>query len=367
MFVCPTIRVCPPPHVPRVAVGLGPSCQQNHRPLNEDLKSLDLPLPLRGFSGRRSFFAAIAISGGFLVARQSFFSVRGRGFGEKAAAPQDVQPFQINASLHVDPVVSTDWLKRTLGEIDVVVLDVRSFDDFAKGHIPGATHLNWTLDIVDQDNAIPNMLVDGEKFATIMQSHGINDGIWVVLVGDFPQVTRVWWALKRYGHDRVSVLDGSYRKWAESGGESSSDTWPDLKFQAPFTIRDKDSLVVDAEQVLKRESTVQLIDSREPGVFEGKVQVGNTRPGHIPGAVNVPTSRLLHNGALKSNEELKSVFEDAGVVVDKPTIAYCNQANMASVAIFALYKLGNTHVSLYDGSWAEWGSREELPAERTSP
>ena len=286
-----------------------------------------------------------------------------------------------------DPLVSTEWLAERLEDSDLRVVDIRGHvdketrddgyqrasyrgarEEYDEAHIPGAVFVDWTADITDPDDPVPAQLAPPEEFAELMGSLGIGDEMRVVIYdhtgGQFS--TRLWWALLYYGHDETYVLDGGWRKWAAEGRSATDETpVPD---PATFTPEPRPGWRTDAADVLEASEGGEtlLLDARDLGQYTGEVRRG-TRGGRIPGA------RHLHADALKDPEtgtflergELEQFAREAGVPEnrDAPVVAYCNGGVAATATLFSLYRLGYTDLSNYDGSWNEWGEREDLPAE----
>ena len=282
-------------------------------------------------------------------------------------------------------LVSCEWLRERLGEPDLVVIDIRGYvrsedkgggrqvssydpapDEYAKGHIPGSVYVDWTRDIVDGDAVVKAQIAPPDVFAQAMSSRGVGDATRVLVAdhsgGHF--ATRMWWALHYYGHARVAVLDGGYKRWEVLGLPLDSGTTMQPGV-ATFTAKVNPDLIANVEDVaaLVERGDGQLIDARDAATFAGETQRG-ARGGHIATAKHFPASAMFgSDGLWKSPDEIRRLAEQSGLDLDAPTTSYCNGGVTATAVMFGLMQAGATQVRNYDGSWNEWGERADLPVE----
>ncbi|HKD74207.1 MAG TPA: sulfurtransferase [Ktedonobacterales bacterium] len=287
---------------------------------------------------------------------------------------------------HERLLIETDWLADHLDDPDIRIVDMRGYvrstplgpgheeavytgapEDYAAGHIPGAVYLDWTKDIVDLSDPVPAQIAPPDQFAAAMANAGIGDDTLVVAYDAHPAMqfaTRLWWALRYYGHDNAAILDGGLPKWQREGRPMTTDVsnYP----PATFTPHPRPDLRANAADVLAQlRSATTLIDARDAAQYSGQKRRGNGRAGHIPGAINVPREALIDpaTGTFLSEAQLRQAFDAAGVPQQGQVIAYCNGGVAATSVLFALSLVGRDNLTNYDGSWNEWGERQDLPVE----
>lgn len=275
------------------------------------------------------------------------------------------------------PIVSTAWLAEHLGRPDLVVVDASWYlpamqrdhkAEYRSGHLPGA--LFWDIDLMsDPASDLPHMLPPPELAARQVSALGIGDHDLVVAYdgsGTNMSAPRVWWHLRALGHEAVAVLDGGRNKWMAEGRPMESG-WIE---PAPrrFTARPRPDLVRGLKEVraLVTSEAAVLLDARAVGRFEGREPEPRpgVRGGHIPGARNLPYTRLVGaDGTMLDRAELRQRFEEAGVDLARPVVTSCGSGVTACALALGLEVLGHRQVAVYDGSWTEWGGRTDTPVE----
>jgi thiosulfate/3-mercaptopyruvate sulfurtransferase len=278
------------------------------------------------------------------------------------------------------PLVSTDWLAAHLGDSNLRIVDIRGHvapptdplpyyynhrDDYIKSHIPGAVFIDWVHEITDPASGHHAKIAPPERFAEVMNRHGIGPDTLVVAYDDAQGLfaARLWWSLNYYGHANVMILDGGWNKWLAEGRPLTADV-PGVG-RATFVARPQPEWIRTAEQVQSLLGAgVLLVDARSAAEYAGQATRA-ARAGHIPGAINVPRTTLAApDGTLLSPEQLRGKFAEAGMA--DPTaevVTYCNAGVSASFDLLALRIAGFTHVANYDGSWKEWGNDDSKPIE----
>ena len=273
-------------------------------------------------------------------------------------------------------IVSTDWLARHLDAPDVRVLDGSwhmpatgrdARAEYAEAHIPGAQFFDID-EIADTRSPLPHMAPPPEKFVSRVRAMGVGDGHRVVVYDQagISAAARVWWTFRLMGHADVAVLDGGLPKWLAEG-RPTEDLEPPRR-DRHFTARRDASLVRDVTQVAAaiKLGQEQIVDARSAERFAGEAPEPREglRSGHMPGARNVPFTRLLNaDGTMKAPDELEAEFRAAGVDPDRPVITTCGSGVTACVLALALERIGRRRWAVYDGSWTEWGAYPDLAVE----
>jgi thiosulfate/3-mercaptopyruvate sulfurtransferase len=271
-------------------------------------------------------------------------------------------------------LATTEWLAENLGRSEVRVLDLRWRPDgsapavHATGHIPGAVLVDWRADLIDDgENGDAIVLASPDRMATLAVRAGIADDTTVVVYDDTQGLfaCRAWWSLRAYGLESVRVLDGGYPEWVAEGRRLSNTTFKPKG--SGFTVRgpNRTRLTTSDVRGLLGSPDVALLDARAPAEYLGFE--GNTkRLGHIPGAVNVPVGAMSDPGRqrLRDGAELRDLLHHANVVRGRRMVCYDGSGVSAAKLAFVLTLLGHEDVAVYDGGWAEWGNRLDLPVDR---
>lgn len=273
-------------------------------------------------------------------------------------------------------LASTEWLADEIGRPDVRVVDVRWRPDgtghaaFDAGHIPGAAYIDWRTELNDSPSAETGhalRLAPPDAVVSFMVRAGIGDATTLVLYDDTLGLyaARAWWALRVYGFESARILDGGLPAWvAEQRPLSTGDLpHPDGSFTPRLNPRLR--LTTTDVRSLLGSPDAQIIDGRAMPEFRG--HEGNARRlGHIPGAINLPVGGMHLAGSqrLQDADAIRAQLVRATVTRGKRLVCYDGSGVGAAKLAFVLTLMGYDDVAVYDGGWAEWGDRLDLPVER---
>ncbi|MBB4274164.1 3-mercaptopyruvate sulfurtransferase [Rhizobium mongolense] len=270
-------------------------------------------------------------------------------------------------------VVSADWLQGELGKPDLRVLDAsfylpaqnRDADaEYASAHIPDAIRFDQDK-IADHSTGLPHTIPSPDYFAEEAGKLGISETDRIVVydgIGMFAS-PRVWWLFRVMGAKNVFVLDGGLDGWKAEGRPLKTDV-PNYKPTTFKTNYDAGRVVsLETMRDIVSSGALQIADARSAGRFaatEPEPRAG-MRSGHMPGARSLPSGVFANQGRFKSLPELKQTIEGAGIDLSKPVVTSCGSGITAAIITLALESIGHTDNKLYDGSWSEWGSRDDTP------
>ena len=275
-----------------------------------------------------------------------------------------------------DALVSTEWLAAHLNDPKVRIVDASlprvgvkedTRANYREAHIPGAPFFDID-DIADPDSKLPHMMPSAGIFADKVGKLGIGNDTRVVVYDQHGlySAPRGWWMFRAFGHDDVAILDGGLPKWRSEGRPVSSDI--PAPAPAKFSAKLRPELLRLVDQVKANIATgrEQVVDARGAGRFNGtepETRAG-LRSGHIPKSLNVPYADIVKDGRIVDAAGVRNAFAKGGVDLGKPITTSCGSGITACILAFGLYLDGRDDVAIYDGSWTEWGGREDLPLEK---
>jgi len=268
-------------------------------------------------------------------------------------------------------LVTSDWLQQRLQDSGLRIVDCRWIlgqpgegrRQYEAGHIPGAIHLDVEEHLSGKDGPGRHPLPTRFNFQKLMRAAGVERNTHVIVYdsGKGMPAPRLWWLLRFYGHENVSVLDGGWEAWLQAGGPVQTDVpaYP----EAEFLARPKRKWVVDKEGVdsIRDEASTLLIDARSPERYRGDEETIDAKAGHIPGAENFHYALTLDpaTGRFLPPDQLKQAFEKIGVDKTRKIVCYCGSGVSACTDILAL-NLAGFEVQLYEGSWSDWSADNNL-------
>ena len=310
----------------------------------------------RLFGRATSLLALVALAGAALIAACAH--------DEPPAPPASLEERGYHS---IARPVTTQWIEDNLDDDAVLLIDLRSADDYAAGHIPGAVQIPRTAMQVEIDG-VPGLIPPAADVAAAFGAIGATPDTTIVF---YDQRGSIWgsrglWVLAVYGHKDVRLLDGDFPLWESEGREVSTDTPSITAADYEFSSSPNNDIIVGWDDIIAsiEDPSVLVCDARSPEEYSGR-DVRADRGGHIPESVNGEWSRALdENGRFKPAAELRALYEGEGVEAGGTIYTLCQTAVRATHTWFVLSELlGYDDVRVYDGSWIEYGNREDSPIE----
>lgn len=264
------------------------------------------------------------------------------------------------------PVVAPEALAGRLGEASLLVVDLSKPEHYARGHLPGAVHLEYAA-LVAARAPVGGLLPEPERLAAVLGGIGIGEDVEVVACDDEGggRAGRLIWTLHALGHRRAALLDGGIQGWAGAGLELEAE--PRRAAPRAFVPRPDPAVVADCDYILGRLGAPDFVtlDTRSAGEYRGEDRRA-ARGGHIPGAIHFDWVEALdreHHLRLRPLEGLRERLAAAGVLPEREVVVYCQTHHRSSHTYVLLRHLGYPRVRGYPGAWSDWGNREDTPVE----
>lgn len=277
----------------------------------------------------------------------------------------------------VPQLISTDWLAARVNDSSIRIVDARWYlfdkdktgrDEYSRRHIPGAIFLDVDADLSSPRGQGPGRhpLPRADAFAETMARAGISAGIYVIAYDDRGGATaaRLWWLLRYFGHDQVSLLDGGIAQWIAENRTLQTEVpvFP----RATFVPHPRPEMVVDRQVInaMRNDPRALILDVRVPERYAGTIEPIDPRAGHIPGATNAPIGGNLRDAndpRLLDPAALRARFESLGAGKAERIVSYCGSGVNACQNVFALTLAGFDNALLYEGSWSDWSSDPNAP------
>lgn len=267
----------------------------------------------------------------------------------------------------IRPIVSPEWLNDNINDPDLIILDTSNSSNatglnskYENYKIPYSQHFDLKDNFSNQNSQFPNTFPSNSQFERESRKLGISNSSKIVVYDNLGiyQSPRVWWMFKTMGHEQVFVLDGGLPSWISKDYKTVQE-YIKPKNKGSFTASFNASNIKSLEFIQSNFANQKniIVDARSSDRFNG-VQIEprkGLRSGHIPNSINLPFTEVLNGFQYKTREEIKKIFVKIGID-ERPITFSCGSGVTACILLLAADMVLQNPISIYDGSWTEYGS-----------
>ncbi len=284
---------------------------------------------------------------------------------EKGQPIVDVQPIRLA------PLIEVEELQNRMGKTELRVIDMRKPQYYEEGHIEGAVNV-WRDQLEDQTYPYGGMMATKDSIEKLLGDLGISEQHKLVIYDDrgCPDAARLWWLLKFYNFEQVSLLNGGLEAWQASGKKLSKEDVSYLPTRFKFPDTGNKEIWIDKEQLIAdlndKKNNMILVDTRTTNEYMGAVQKnGAKKAGRIPGSIHIDWAEAINykdHKKIRTADKLKKIYNKYGITERDTIVVYCHSGSRSALTTFVLTEiLGYPNVRNYDGSWTEWSYFDHLP------
>ncbi|MEN8788207.1 MAG: sulfurtransferase [Flavobacteriaceae bacterium] len=278
-------------------------------------------------------------------------------------------------SVRQAPLIEVEDLQNKMGKSDVIVIDMRKPEYYMEGHIEGAVNI-WRDQLEDSSYPYGGMMATKDSIESLLSQLGISNRHSLVIYDDrgCPDAARLWWLLKFYNFEKVSLLNGGLEAWEASGMGLNREAVlnPPAKFKFPES--GNTDILIDKEDLIARmnsNSNMILVDTRTRNEYQGSVlKDGAKKPGRIKGSIHIDWAEAINfkdHKKIRPADQVRQLYNKYGITEKDTVVVYCHSGSRSALTTFVLSELlGYPNVMNYDGSWTEWSYFDQLPYEQDS-
>ncbi|PKM55715.1 Sulfurtransferase [Petrocella atlantisensis] len=256
-------------------------------------------------------------------------------------------------------IIEANLLKERLSDVETIVIDARSQEDYEKGHMVGAIHL--APEALTVSEPVPGLIAPLETVEAVLSSKGIKNDSKIYIYDNKEGIyaARLWWVLKIHGHQDVKVINNGEKAIVQNGFELTLDV-PEI---TPSTYQ---AAPMDESMIATMEDVLRVVEGESEGVIIDTRSMAEYDEGAVPGAILFPhTKNLYTDGSFKSPRDVYLDYNDLGIKREDAVIVYCKSSVRATQTALLLKEAGFTDVKVYDGAWLEWSTKDTPKTEKS--